>query len=477
MLPDCHRPPRRWLSPCDLRTGALGLQRPVPQFATNCMPPPLLLTHWDPDLYPKRAVPLLQELVVHILMHGNVLIKEVDLFLNPRIRSALSKRKNRDAFQSLIDTGYLRILIPDRATVLGLLDPEEQPLLATAREREASKRPLKSEPWRLTEDIERFCKRMDLILGLTARQARNSWARPICRPRVTPPSGENQFAAKLHDVLTQTDRNWQTRVPFKGITPEMADKFARYSQNYEEALRDIVGAGQKPNATNGFYRSLAYQCADLFAEKTGANQDLAKKKAQPMKNLVQSVYAYCELQREKAAGSYSGQRLAEMPPDRKTSEKVVRVEVVPLPHKIPICIDGNIGNVISAVLEECEASLRVFWRLAGTDPAPEKLFRQAWDHVAEAFARHAPVPARRSSGTISAVAEFALRCVALLTESSDPAGGALLQDTLRPLHQNHEMITVACAALDSLRTGRMRLRKQLRKDVNASAGIRCSRIS
>lgn len=427
------------------------------------MPTPLLLTHWDPDLYPKHPIPLLQELVVHILTHGEVLLKEVDLFLNPRIRSELSKRANRDAFQSLIDTERVQILIPDSTIFLGDdLHPQHQPLLATAKERHRSKRPLKSEPWKLTEDVERYCRQMDLILGLSGRQDRYLRAEPICRPRVTPPSGENQFAAKLYDVLTQEDRNWETRGPFQGITSQMADQFALYTQSYEEALKEIVRAGKRPNATNGFYRSLAYQCADLYLPD--------EKGCQAMKNLVQSVYAYCELKREEAAGTYSGKRLAEMPPDHKTAEEIVRVEPVPLPHKIPICIDANIGNVVSAVLEECEPSLQVFWRLAGKHPAPDKLFRQAWDHVADAFSRHARPPARHSGGVPRTAVEFILRCVAFLTESNDPAGGAFLHDN------THEISVFATASLDSLRTGRMKFRRKLRKDVSASAGIRCSRI-
>jgi hypothetical protein len=428
------------------------------------MPTPLLLTHWDPDLYPNRPIPLLQELVVHILTHGEVWLKEVDLFLNPRIRAELSKRENRDTFRSLVDTGRLQILIPDSTIYLGDdLDPQHQPLLATATERHRSKRPLKSEPWELTDDIKQFCRRMDAILGLSARQDRYSRAEPICRPRVTPPSGENQFAAKLYDVLTQKDRNWETRDPFKGITPQMADKFALYTQNYEEALKEIVKAGKKPNATNGFYRSLAYQCADLYLPD--------EKGCQAMKNLVQSVYAYCELKREEAAGTYSGKRLAEMPPDQKTAEQIVRVEPVPLPHKIPICIDANIGNVVSAVLEECEPSLQVFWRLAGKHPAPDKLFREAWDDVADAFARHARLPLQHSRGIFPIAGKFILKCVAYWTESKDPAGGAFLHDNA------HEISIFATALLDSLRNGRMKLRRKLRKDVSASAGIRCSRIS
>ena len=75
----------------------------------NIATPPLLLTHWDPDLYPGRSIPLLPELIVHILAYGEVWVKEVDLFFSPQIRTYLSNAANLSAFTSLVDTGRIKI--------------------------------------------------------------------------------------------------------------------------------------------------------------------------------------------------------------------------------------------------------------------------------------------------------------------------------------------------------------------------------
>ena len=82
-----------------------------------------------------------------------------------------------------------------------------------------------------------------------------------------------------------------------------------------------------------------------------------------MKNLGQSVYAHCELHREKAVGTYYGTRVAELPPTAKPTgpeEEMYRVEVVPTENPIKIPVTPDIGDVVSAVLEECADKMRGF---------------------------------------------------------------------------------------------------------------------
>jgi hypothetical protein len=429
---------------------------------------PVVLTHWDPDVYPRYALPLVQELIIHILAHGEVWLKEVDLFLNPRIRRALSDPRslNFQAFRSLVDTGRIKILIPPRTTSQDRLDPQDYPLGATAMARDG-KKPLKSKRWFLNEETRRFCARLDSILGRAGRQSRGFEQRQsICRARRIPPSG-NEFAAKLCSVLNQRDRRWKRRPQFSGITPKMADQFMVFCQNPDAALKFLAAKHVQPNATDGFYRSLAYQCADLFPLKS----------ARAMKNLVQSVYAYCELKRERAAGTYGGDRLAEMPPDRPIGQELVRIEVAPMPQSVNIPLTANIGDVISAVLEECEPSLRVFWGVAGESPSPEREFQIAWNHVAEVFARNAALSQRtRKSGTFKIV-RFILHGVKLLMELGEIAGHAWIPAASPVSALPTTIATFGPQAVDLIRSARIELRRQKITDcVNAAAAIRCSKI-
>jgi hypothetical protein len=64
-------------------------------------------------LYPNRPLPLIPELVVYILAHGEVWIKEVDLFLNSRIAAILSDPVGFHQFSSLVATKRVKVLIPD----------------------------------------------------------------------------------------------------------------------------------------------------------------------------------------------------------------------------------------------------------------------------------------------------------------------------------------------------------------------------
>src|SRR2546430_1306420 len=109
---------------------------------------PIVLTHWDPDLYPYRSQALspIQELIVHVLAFGEVRIKDVDLFLNPRIRACFREDSMRAQFASLLGTGRVRVLVPPRSTQFDI-DPTTNPLTAVALERVRNQRPFKDEPW------------------------------------------------------------------------------------------------------------------------------------------------------------------------------------------------------------------------------------------------------------------------------------------------------------------------------------------
>ena len=431
---------------------------------------PLLLTHCDPDLYPARSLPLLHELVIHILAYGEVWLKEVDLLLNSRIRAELSNPHDRDIFKSLVDTGRIKVLIPDE-TIKFDDNPHEQPLLAIAKARDG-KRPLKSKLWYLKDDVRRYCYDLDDVLGRAARESRES----TCRPRTAPPREKNEFAERLHAVLIQDDITWRTRryLPFHGITDEMAVRFAEFSQDVEAALRFLRKKGVNPNAVNGFYRSLAYQCADQFPEKGAARS---------MKNLVQSVYTYCELERERAAGTYGGNRLAEMPldhPGTTTDPGILRVELMLEPLKFRLT--PEIGRTISEVLEECEKNRSVMWDLVGNSSTPEQDFRAGWAHICDAFARriHCAPPAPQG---LSKGIEHALNAVLLMVETGALVGAAWVPDALKhPLGQASLIAASAVISFNQvllapIRSAHMDLKRtRIRDDLNAAASLRLSRI-
>jgi hypothetical protein len=374
---------------------------------------PLLITHWDPDMYPNRPLPLIPELVVYILAHGEVWIKEVDLFLNSRIAAFLSNPVGFQQFSSLVATKRVKILIPDASR--DLEDPVKHPILSTANEIIRSKRPLKTRQWVMTDQDRRLCEALDAMLvangGLRAKG--------VVRHRISPPAN-NVFAEQLVAVLTGDDKRWREREPFKAIDGRVAKEFTKYALNHELALDLLHKKKIVPNATNGFYRSLLYQCAEVLL------QDQKQKRS--MKNLGQSVYAHCELHREKAVGTYYGTRVAELPPTAKPTEpeeEMYRVEIVSTENPIKIPVTPDIGDVVSAVLEECADKMRGFWAVAGDTPLPEVEFMLAWEHVADAFAKYS-IPhggeLSRTERKIWDIGEYLVHGAELLDEAGRKIG-------------------------------------------------------
>ena len=332
-----------------------------PTESVDCVP--VLLTHWDPDMYSSDALPLIPELVIQILVHGEVWLKEVDLFLTATIQEQFDREEQFEQFSSLVETGRVKVLIPDES--YKLIDPGTQPLLATAIERELSKRPLATAEWRLTNSVRRYCERLDRVLVRA----------DAIRRRQLPPN-ENVFAGTLSRVLSLPEVTWHGRPQFTGLDDAICAPFRSFCEDHRNAIAFLLERDQKPRG-DGFFRSMAYQCADCFPQQS-----------RPMKNLIQSVYAACELEREGAAGTFVGEKIAEIPPtslSQATAEDSkelisVRIESGLPAANIPIC--RNIGEVVDAVLRECGHTMQTFWDSAQYDVNPEGEFRLAWAHVA-----------------------------------------------------------------------------------------------
>src|SRR5258708_9631754 len=143
---------------------------------------PIMITHWDPDLYPAKPAPGIQELVLYGLLCGvlrqdsKVFIKEVDLLLNPKIRSAFEDDAVVGQFDSLLHTGRFKVLLPPLSTDFGDVDPNVQPMTAVARERDRKKRPYKTRIRRLTRADEVYCAKLyKILVGARATQFRKDF--------------------------------------------------------------------------------------------------------------------------------------------------------------------------------------------------------------------------------------------------------------------------------------------------------------
>jgi len=332
---------------------------------------PVLAAHWDADLYPRDSRPITQELVLHILRHGNVLIKDVDLLLNPAIRTELSEKGIRTQFRSLLETGRIKVLLPPLKSTKFDLDPTRYPLTAMARERH-NKRPHKFRIWQFREPYQRFCAILDPIIANTN----------AIKFRADYPLG-NDFAATLYRVLTE--QSWRARREFKGID-RMVDRYAEYCLNPEDALKDLRDQNVTPLATE-FYRTIAYQCVRLRRFRSTREQE------RNMRRLLQSVYAYCETSRESAVSTYYAERLTELPAvsqDNDTLDVGMLQLIVP-DIKVKIPVAENIGEILEKIIHDCP-NIADIWAMS--DPSSDDLpslesLTEACAAISESFAEHA----------------------------------------------------------------------------------------
>jgi len=345
---------------------------------------PIMITHWDPDVYPSRPAPGIQELVLYALLNGilrkkntPILIKEVDLLLNPAIRAAFDDDAVVGQFDSLLHTNCFKVLLPPVSTHFGEIDPTVQPMTAVALERDRKRRPYKTRIRKLTRGDKAYCEKLDKILvAAHAIQFRKDF-----------PS-DNTFARVLASILLSHDQGWRRRPQFRGITPRMAETFATYCHEPSKGIDRLAADGIAPHGREA-YPSLLYQLADCAEYKA---RDNSMSGSRAMKNLLQSVYAYCELNREDASGTYAGPRIAEMPFIDDAPRNFSSMEAMPLLNvKAEIPIAQNIGEILSLVLEETTSQ--------PSEAVTHRTFHDRCAHIADAFAKHSVVsrPVRWSS--------------------------------------------------------------------------------
>lgn len=338
---------------------------------------PVMLTHWDPEMYPSRPIPPLAEIVINLLAYGHVVLKDVDLFMNETIVSHLSEKRhsetalgqNWEVLASLMRTGRITVLTADPARGLN----PDTPFLSAATDHYQN-RTYAGVRWQHFDDQRRhFCSQLDALcvpLG-------------VCKSRHSPPSGRNTFAELLRDVLTNSNTEWRERPQFAGIRDATAAQFAEFCEYPDRSLRFLEQKGQNDiiGRDQGFYRSRLYQCAQYFEPTETA----------ALCNLAQSVYFDRECHRENTAGTYFG-KLAECPNPYVPIEEgsFIDVRVVPKHQKraISVFYTPDIGDVINETLENCGSVMRTFWTIGAASDSPEERFRLAWTHVAEEYARN-----------------------------------------------------------------------------------------
>ena len=321
---------------------------------------PVLLTHWDGDVYPRAVIPPLQELLVYLLAYGNVEVREVDVFLTDRIAKYFTEDLRRKQLRSLLDTRRIKVLIPEERTAFDV-PVDKHPITATALERVRNKRPFKDRPWNFSRSVQEYCRNLDDVVA-GATQHRQPY-----RP-------ENTFISKLRSVLEQKDELWRSREPFRDISPA-----------------DIEGLRQL-SKDESVYRSAIYAHT-----KRGEGRAVS----QGVRNLAQSVWAYCELGREGAIGTYQGKRIAEIPPTELVDTPPLSIpRVVPLPGHLDIPACCNVGEIVTNVLAECGKDLRTFWSVQAGGLLGPQAFRQVWDHVNDAFRRFSATAERVVGSTV-----------------------------------------------------------------------------
>lgn len=214
---------------------------------------PIVMTHWDPGMYPDKPIPPIQELVVNILTYGHVQVKDVDLFMNEEIVSYLSQPpvdgiSNWDLFVSLVRTKRITVLTPDKGRRLS----EKGPLYSAARDH-AQKRGHAGQPWLMFNDQRKaYCRKLDKLLI----------AENACRPRQTPPRKRNFFAETMYDILTDEKTEWRLRDAFRHISPENAKLIASFCAEPKKAIEFLEARGDTDiiNRDQGFFRTRLYQC-------------------------------------------------------------------------------------------------------------------------------------------------------------------------------------------------------------------------
>jgi len=339
----------------------------------------ILLTHWDSDIYvPQIATPWLQELVLYSLLFGHVVVRDVDIFQNLAIaRHLMTSDTDLQILIELVRKGCVEILtLHPEAYKDSRVDPHIAPFTARS-ERHSATRSYMGKKWQPELWQQDLCLRLDVNLKNVSFRYQ------------APFRDSNDFAPRLAKVLSgQPVRHvsW-----FKDIGDDARNKFLELCADdslWESFLlneghkESVVGEGQ------GFYRTAAYQCAKEFPASERA-----------LRNLIQSVYAWCECSRENTEGRYGGRLLWEVPysygspaQDEAVAESYVNFQILPRRTKVKLAIPAvpEIGEILAATrIHPAFQNFQDTWAGIGRPEISESSFWIAYENLVEAFAEKA----------------------------------------------------------------------------------------
>jgi hypothetical protein len=318
----------------------------------------------------------MQELILYSLLFGHVVVRDVDLFHNLSIgRQLIGSDTNFQILVELVRNGCVEVLTLRPESYPNITaNPHVAPFSARS-ERHSVSRSYAGEKWQPDEWQQNLCLKLDAALnGIRFRYQAQF-------------PEDNDFARRLAGELSKDSIK---NVPwFKEIGVDAKRRFSELCANdsdWERFLRDecrkesIVGEGQ------GFYRTAAYQCAKQFPASERA-----------LRNLIQSVYAWCECSREETEGRFGGRLLWELPhsygspvQDEAAVESFVDIQIVPKRKKLTIPLVPMIGEIIAATrTDPAFQNFQKTWAGIGRPEMPERNFWIAYEQLLEVFVDNA----------------------------------------------------------------------------------------
>src|SRR5580700_1959643 len=256
----------------------------------------VLLTHWDPGFYPKRAVPsCVRELVIYALTFDRVVFRACDFFLNSTISRHLVANEDELAlFEELLLNGCFTFLTthPEKYQHELEADPSVTPLAARMEEQEKY-RTVEDRPYVPEEWQRRLWHRLDGVIG-KAPQNYLTFANDLPQ--------ENKFALQLAKILDRPGASDKfSRIKqFRGIDVPTIKAFVAFCTIPGRWKDFLYRKGVRHFRREEFFRSEAYECANFFPNPSAIT------------NLCQSVYMALECNRERLDGRW-GDKLQEPP--------------------------------------------------------------------------------------------------------------------------------------------------------------------
>jgi hypothetical protein len=365
----------------------------------------ILLTHWDPGFYEPNADPIcVAELALSALLYERVVIRAVDVIMNPFIARRLHTNEGFSTFRELIDHDCVTILTtrPDDYSCENIQEAARRsPIRARAMDQFLN-RSHGAEPW-LPEEWQ-----WDLCDALDAVVAKSSDHPSLCFAH-RPPE-ENVFAARFAEILRDRQKYDLAQMPqFADIEDRIAEEFILFCTE-PGYFRRFLGNDPKASKREGFFRREAYQCAGKFPNPTG------------IMNLAQSVYMGLECEREDVEGRF-GRKLWE-PPFRFSSaqqkagavEQGQRIQIAPRRRSIPLALQPGLGRALALTRESDEfRRLQEHFRAwnacspsDGTDQMLGAVIEKFKESAARVMVAYGPV--ERSVMILVKLLYFAARC-------------------------------------------------------------------